>query len=35
MSITVSANYISSSKTYQSIANHVMNDKLIRMTVSL
>ena len=35
VSIIVSANYISSSKIYQSIANHVINDKLINMTISL
>ena len=35
MSIIASANYISSNKTYQSIANHVMSNKLINMTISL
>ena len=34
MSIIVLANYISSTKIYQSIANHVMSDKLINMTIN-
>ena len=35
MTIIVPANYISSSKIYQSTTNHVMNDKQIRMTINL